>query len=186
MTGASNLDDGVPDRPRRYRRGVGAVVFRADGQVLVARRIDTPGEAWQLPQGGMHKGETPRRAVYREVQEEIGTDKVRLLAKSSAWLRYELPPALAGRVWGGRYCGQKQRWFALHFTGTDRDIDLNASRKPEFDAWRWADYEELPDLAVWFKRSLYAAVVAEFRCTAAMLRGTHGHTPSGVDAEANE
>lgn len=183
MTGASTSDNGIPNRPLRYRRGVGAVVFRADGQVLVARRIDTPGEAWQLPQGGMHKGETPRHAVYREVHEEIGTDKVKYLAKASAWLRYELPPELAGRVWSGRYVGQKQRWFALRFTGVDSDIDVNASRKPEFDAWRWADYEDLPTLAVWFKRSLYTAVVAEFRGTAEMLRRAQEHTRDSSRAD---
>ncbi|MBK8906534.1 MAG: RNA pyrophosphohydrolase [Rhodospirillales bacterium] len=184
MTGVRTSDKSATDRPLRYRRGVGAVVFRGDGQVLVARRIDTPGEAWQLPQGGMRKGETPRHALYREVQEEIGTDKVQYLAESSAWLRYELPPDLAGRVRGGRYHGQEQRWFALRFTGIDSDIDVNATRKPEFDAWRWADYEDLPDLAVWFKRSLYAAVVDEFRDTAAMLRQMHEKMPESSGADA--
>ena len=101
-----------------YRRGVGALLFNAAGEVFVARRLDTR-DAWQLPQGGIHKGETPREAVFRELVEEIGTDRADVIAKSRRWLRYDLPPELVGRVWNGRYRGQEQRWFALRFTGTD-------------------------------------------------------------------
>jgi putative (di)nucleoside polyphosphate hydrolase len=142
---------------------VGAVLFNDDGWVLVARRIDTPGDAWQLPQGGVRGDEKPRKAVLRELAEEIGTDNAEIVAKSSDWLRYDLPEHLVGRVWGGRYRGQKQRWFALRFRGADADIDLDASRHPEFEAWRWVPIEELPALAVSFKRRLYERIVAEFR-----------------------
>lgn len=145
-----------------YRRGVGALLFNAEGGVFVARRLDTR-DAWQLPQGGIHKGETPREAVFRELVEEIGTDRAEVIAKSRRWLRYDLPRELAGRVWNGRYRGQEQRWFALRFTGTEADIDLAAHDKPEFDAWRWSSLEDLPLLAVSFKRTLYRDLVEEFR-----------------------
>ncbi|MEE8279733.1 MAG: RNA pyrophosphohydrolase [Alphaproteobacteria bacterium] len=152
------------DRPRRpYRKGVGAVLINAEGQVFVARRIDTPGEAWQLPQGGIDEGETPRQAVLRELAEEIGTDKAEIIAESADWLRYDLPGELADTVWGGRYRGQMQMWFALRFTGAEEDIDLEASRRPEFTDWKWAALEDLPRLIVPFKRALYEDIVAEFR-----------------------
>lgn len=144
-----------------YRKGVGAVLFDRRGRVLVARRLDTP-DAWQLPQGGIDAGEDPRDAVRREMQEEIGTDRFEIVAETAEWLRYDLPDHLLGRVWGGRYRGQEQRWFALRFLGSDSDIDLAASGHPEFDAWRWADLAELPEMAVWFKRGLYEALVAAF------------------------
>ncbi len=145
-----------------YRRGVGALLFNDEGAVFVARRLDTR-DAWQLPQGGIHKGETPRQAIFRELAEEIGTGRAEVLAKSKRWLRYDLPQELVGRVWNGRYRGQEQRWFALRFTGADADIDLAAHGKPEFDAWRWSDFEYLPLLAVRFKRALYQELVEEFR-----------------------
>lgn len=148
------------DRP--YRRGVGAVLFNREGLVFVARRIDTPSEAWQLPQGGVDEGETPRQAVLRELAEEIGTADVEILAKSKRWYTYDLPAELADRVWGGKYRGQRQRWFALRFRGRDADIDLAAHGRPEFDAWRWVPIEMLPDFAIGFKRQLYADLVAEF------------------------
>jgi putative (di)nucleoside polyphosphate hydrolase len=106
--------------------------------------------------------------------EEIGTDNAEIVAKSSGWLRYDLPENLVGRVWGGKYRGQKQRWFALRFNGADADIDLDASGHPEFEAWRWAPLEELPALAVPFKRRLYERIVAEFRHLAQNDRVTRG------------
>lgn len=151
-----------PARRQRYRRGVGAIVVNAEGRVLVAQRIDAPGEAWQLPQGGIRKGEKARAALRRELAEEIGTDRFKIIAESARRHRYDLPKALADRVWKGRYRGQKQRWFVLRFTGTDTDIDLAVSDQPEFTAWRWVRIEELPDLAVDFKRRLYEELVAEF------------------------
>ncbi|MFO1129698.1 MAG: RNA pyrophosphohydrolase [Rhodospirillales bacterium] len=144
-----------------YRRGVGAVLFNDAGLVFVATRIDTPGEAWQLPQGGIDDGEKPRRAVLRELAEEIGTADADILAKTP-WLSYDLPEDLVPRVWGGRFRGQRQRWFALGFRGRDDDIRLDATPHPEFDAWRWAPLATLPSLAVPFKRPLYAALVAAF------------------------
>ena len=146
---------------QHYRRGVGVMLLDASDRVFVAQRIDLPGEAWQMPQGGIDRGETPCAAAYRELAEEIGTDKATILAESRAWLRYDFPPELAGKAWGGRYRGQSQKWFLMRFTGTDRDIDL-ATERPEFSAWRWAPMAALPDLIVAFKRPLYRALVAEF------------------------
>ncbi len=151
----------IPFDKRPYRRCVGAMILNARGLVFVARRIDTRADAWQMPQGGIDEGEKPRQAVLREVAEEIGTDKVDVLAKSRTWLSYDLPPEIADRIWKGRYRGQTQRWFALRFTGRDSDIDL-ATAHPEFDAWRWVPMRRLPDLIIEFKRPLYERLVAEF------------------------
>ena len=105
--------------------------------------------------------------MLRELAEEIGTDKAEIIAKSKQWYRYEFPEDFLGRAWGGRYRGQKQRWFALRFTGRDSDIDLAADGHPEFDDWRWVRIETLPGLAVGFKRALYEDIVEEFRHLAA-------------------
>lgn len=150
-----------------YRPNVGAVLFNRDGKVFVARRADLPnaeGEAggWQLPQGGIDSHEDPRTAVLRELAEEIGTDRAEIIGEYPGWLTYDLPPALVGVALGGRYRGQRQRWFALRFTGADSDIRLDLDPHPEFDSWRWAELDELPALAVDFKRSIYEALVREF------------------------
>lgn len=144
-----------------YRRGVGVLLLNRDNLVFAAQRIDTRAEAWQMPQGGIDKGEEPLDAALREMKEEIGTDKAELLAESRGWLTYDLPPELASKVWKGRYRGQTQKWFALRFLGRDSDIDLN-TEKPEFSAWRWVAPGELPGLIVPFKRGLYHEVLAEF------------------------
>lgn len=158
-----------------YRDNVGAVLFNRDGFVFVARRADLPNAegaagGWQLPQGGMDPGEDPRVAVLRELAEEIGTDKAEILAEHDAWLTYDLPPELIGKALGGRYRGQRQRWFALRFLGEDSDIRLDADPHPEFDAWRWARLEELPGLAVHFKRAIYEELVRAFARFAAERR----------------
>ncbi len=145
-----------------YRKGVGAMLFNAEGKVFVARRINFPGEAWQMPQGGIKRGERPAQALLRELAEEIGTDKADILAKSSRWFSYDLPAQRVGKVWKGKYRGQKQKWFALRFTGNDRDIDLNASEHPEFIDWKWVAIDDLIQLIVPFKRAIYKEIVAEF------------------------
>jgi putative (di)nucleoside polyphosphate hydrolase len=142
-----------------YRAAVGIMLLNDAGRVFVGQRIDTPG-AWQMPQGGIDDGEEPRAAALRELKEETGIDKVEVLGETEGWLRYELPVELHGKVWGGRYRGQRQKWFAMRFTGTDSDVDL-ATEHPEFDAWKWAAQDELPELIVPFKRQLYVDVLAE-------------------------
>jgi putative (di)nucleoside polyphosphate hydrolase len=147
-----------------YRPAVGIMLLRHDGWVFVGRRADMPAglAAWQMPQGGIDPGETPRQAALRELKEEIGTDQAEVLAESRAWLHYDVPAEIAGRLWGGRYRGQRQKWFAMQFTGSDADIDV-ATEHPEFDAWQWVAAAQLPELIVPFKRQLYLDVLEEFR-----------------------
>ena len=149
-------------RALRYRRAVGIMLLNGRNQVFVAQRINFPGEAWQMPQGGIDTGESPREAALRELEEEIGTAKADILAESRVWLKYDLPVELAGGIWGGRYRGQRQKWFVMRFTGSDADINL-ATEHPEFDAWQWVAADRLPDLIVSFKRQLYIDILAEFR-----------------------
>jgi putative (di)nucleoside polyphosphate hydrolase len=147
----------------RYRPGVGIMLLNRLGVVFVGRRIDVRAvSAWQMPQGGIDPGEAPRQAAFRELKEEIGTDKAEILAESQGWLQYDLPVELVGENWGGRYRGQRQKWFVMRFIGRDEDIDL-ATQHPEFDAWQWVAPLHLPELIVPFKRQLYIDVLAEFR-----------------------
>lgn len=152
-----------------YRPSVGLMLLNRHGQVFIAQRIDTPGTAWQMPQGGIDPGETPRQAALRELREETGTDNAEIITECRDLVRYDLPPELVPKLWGGRYRGQEQRWFALRFLGIDADIDI-ATEHPEFSAWRWAELSEIPDLIVPFKRTLYQKLVAEFSEVATAIR----------------
>jgi putative (di)nucleoside polyphosphate hydrolase len=150
-----------------YRPNVGAVLFNRQGLVFVARRADLPNAegapgGWQLPQGGIDNGEDPRSAVLRELREEIGTSEAEVIGEYPAWLTYDLPPHLLGIAWRGRYRGQRQRWFALRFTGQDSDIRLDLDPHPEFDLWRWMPLQDLPSIAVAFKRPIYERLAQAF------------------------
>jgi putative (di)nucleoside polyphosphate hydrolase len=150
-----------------YRPNVGAVLFNGAGLVFVARRADFPNAegpagGWQLPQGGIDPDEDPRAAMLRELAEEIGTDRAEIIGEHPDWLTYDLPDHLIGVALHGRWRGQRQRWYALRFTGNDGDIRLDADPHPEFDAWRWARLTELPALAVAFKRPIYEILVRSF------------------------
>ena len=152
-----------------YRRAVGMLLFNRDGLVWVGRRVpkwegDGSQFLWQMPQGGIDKGEKPREAALRELDEEIGTDRVEIIAKSKRWLTYDLPPQALGVAFKGKYRGQTLKWFAMRFLGQDSDIDIaeRPGHKVEFDDWRWVALEEVPKLVVPFKRPVYEAVVDEF------------------------
>jgi len=145
-----------------YRLGVGIMLINREGHVFVGRRIDQTVEGWQMPQGGIDDGETPAEAALRELKEEVGTDKAEIIRELDDWFAYDLPPHLVGVALHGKYRGQKQKWFALRFTGKDADIDL-AAHEPEFSRWRWISMEELPSFIVPFKRDTYKKVIAAFK-----------------------
>jgi putative (di)nucleoside polyphosphate hydrolase len=146
-----------------YRPCVGVMLANPAGQVFVGQRIDSDGPAWQMPQGGIDAGESPAEAGLRELEEETGVtpDLVEHVAETAGWLRYDLPPHLLGKVWGGRFRGQEQKWLLLRFRGRDEQIDL-ATAHPEFSEWRWLPPDELPAWIVPFKRPVYESVLAEF------------------------
>jgi len=152
-----------------YRPCVGIMLINGDGHVWVGQRADSPTEAegrgtwWQMPQGGIDAGEDPRAAALRELREETQVRSAAIIGETADWLIYDLPPELIGVAWGGRYRGQRQKWFAVRFQGPDSEIDIKPppGHDPEFVAWRWAEVDELVGLIVPFKRAVYAAVVAE-------------------------
>lgn len=149
-----------------YRPCAGFMLVNRDGLVFVGQRIDPTAHGfWQMPQGGIDKGEDTRTAALRELEEEtgIGADLVEVIAPASRVLLYDLPDELLGKVWKGKYRGQEQHWFLGRFLGTDADIDLEAHDPPEFNAWRWVEPGLLPELIVTFKRGVYEALLAEFR-----------------------
>ena len=145
-----------------YRPCAGIVLFNKDGKVFVGQRLDTYQEAWQLPQGGIDDGEEPAAAALRELEEEIGTGNAEIIDETSEWLSYDLPPDLMGNIWKGRYRGQIQKWFAMRFLGDESEISPSAVEHPEFGAWKCANLEEIPEMAVIFKREIYQTLVIEF------------------------
>ncbi len=144
-----------------YRRNVGLMVLNDEGHVWVGQRKDRYKDAWQMPQGGVDKGEDARAAALRELEEETGitAELVDVVAETDDWLPYELPHDLIPQLWKGRYRGQEQKWFLLRFSGTDAHINIE-TKEPEFSAWKWMAPAELPDAIVPFKREVYARVLA--------------------------
>ena len=146
-----------------YRPAAGIMLLNAYNKVFVAQRIDTTLEAWQMPQGGLDEGEEAEAGALRELEEETGIAPhlVRIIARSGRELLYDLPEDLIGKLWKGRYRGQRQIWFLARFLGRDSDVDI-ATRHPEFRVWKWAEPKDLPDMIVPFKRTLYEDVLKEF------------------------
>ena len=144
-----------------YRPNVGIILCNAKNEVFWGKRIRE--HSWQFPQGGIKRGETPEDAMYRELYEEVGLlpEHVRILGRTKGWLRYEVPTHWIKREWRGSYKGQKQIWFLLRLIGRDNDVSLRATKKPEFDAWRWHDYWIPLDAVIEFKRSVYEHALNE-------------------------
>ncbi|GAA6155701.1 RNA pyrophosphohydrolase [Pyruvatibacter sp.] len=151
-----------------YRPCVGIMLLNSSNKVWIGRRAmkrsvqqDEPG-SWQMPQGGIDKGEDPLPAALRELEEETGISDVEVIGQTEDWLTYDLPEHLVGKALKGKYCGQKQKWFAMRYLGSDSAIDLSKAEDDEFDDWRWEDAAELPGLIVEFKRPVYEQVVERF------------------------
>ena len=155
-----------------YRRGVGVMLLSAEGRVWVGKRIDNSDEAWQMPQGGIDKGEAPWATALRELEEETGIPPhlVERIAECPERLRYDLPPELRHVLWKGKWKGQLQDWFLCRFLGHESDIDI-ATEHPEFNAWKWVAPEDLPDMIVPFKRAMYRDLLRHF--------GGHLEAPPG-------
>jgi putative (di)nucleoside polyphosphate hydrolase len=147
-----------------YRPCVGVMLIDAQGRIFAGQRKDSPSAAWQMPQGGIDADEKPRAAALRELWEETGItrDLVEPVAKTHHWLTYDLPPDLLGKVWGGKYRGQKQKWFLFRYLGRDEQVNL-ATAHPEFSTWKWVTADEMIAAIVPFKRAVYEKVVAHFR-----------------------
>ncbi len=144
------------------RRGVGIIVLNKNNQVFVAKRKDNPIDRWQMPQGGIDTNETPFIAMKRELAEETSITKIKVLKEVENWLEYELPPYLLGKIWKGKYRGQKQKWFIVKFIGSDNEINLN-TKHPEFIEWKWIDYNLLTDVIVEFKKDVYKKLKIEIK-----------------------
>ena len=156
------MTDNASHNKLPYRPCAGMMVLNKQNRVFVGRRIDMVSEHWQMPQGGIDPNEDPLEAAFRELDEEIGTRNVELIHRLDEWLTYDLPEELIGKIWKGKYRGQKQKWFLFRFLGSDQEINI-LTKHPEFAEWKWADIAELPHLIVPFKRDLYETIVRKFQ-----------------------
>ena len=146
----------------KYRRCVGMMILNASNEILVGRRLDHPSGYWQMPQGGIDQNENPQEAVWREMMEEIGTNKAKLYKTSNQWINYEIPKETLDHLpWGKIYIGQTQKWFIFKFLGKDKDINVE-TQNPEFSEWKWMNCNDLVKNAVPFKKNIYQKILNEF------------------------
>ena len=147
----------------KYRKCVGMMILNTHKEILVGRRLDHPSGYWQMPQGGIDDNENPEEAVWREMIEEIGTNKAKLLKVSTQWINYNIPSeTLKTLPWGHKYIGQTQKWFAFDFLGEDHDINVGTDN-PEFSEWKWSRMNSIVDSIVPFKRDVYSKILEEFK-----------------------
>ena len=144
------------------RLGVGAIVLNNKNRVFVGKRKDNPVDKWQMPQGGVNEGEKLIDAMKRELKEETGIKNIKILKEIDGWSEYELPENLLGKIWRGKYRGQKQKWFIVKFLGKDNEIDLKTSNH-EFVEWKWLDIESLPGVIVEFKKKVYEELLPKIK-----------------------
>ena len=144
------------------RTGVGAIVLNKSNKVFVGKRKDNPGKDWQMPQGGVNEGENYIGAMKRELFEETSIKSIEILKEINEWTEYELPNYLLGKIWKGKYRGQKQKWFVVRFLGMEEEINLNTNH-PEFIEWKWIEVEKLPGVIVHFKKKLYEKLLPEIK-----------------------
>ena len=144
------------------RTGVGIVVLNSQNKVFVGKRIDNPFDKWQMPQGGVDFEEPLLLAMKRELLEETSIKNIKVLKEFDQWLEYELPEKLVGKIWKGKYRGQKQKWFVVKFLGNDSEVNIN-TKNPEFIEWKWVSIDLLPDLIVQFKKHVYETVLTELK-----------------------
>ena len=144
------------------RNGVGIAVLNSENKVFVGKRKDNPFDKWQMPQGGVDSNETLLKAMKRELCEETSIKNIKVLKEFDGWLEYELPKNLVGKIWKGKYRGQKQKWFVVKFLGKDSEININTVH-PEFIEWQWIEKERLPELIVHFKKHVYEHVLIELK-----------------------
>ena len=146
------------------RLGVGVIVLNNKNRVFVGKRIDNPIDKWQMPQGGVNYGEDLTTAMKRELKEETGIKNIKILREIDGWSEYELPNYLLGKIWKGKYRGQKQKWFIVRFLGNDNEINLETG-KPEFIDWQWLDIENLPGVIVEFKKKVYEELLPKIKAS---------------------
>lgn len=144
------------------RTGVGVIVINKDNKVFVGKRKDNPVDKWQMPQGGVDKGEELVDAMRRELKEETSIKNIEIIKEIDGWLDYELPKNLLGKIWKGRYRGQKQKWFIVKFLGEESEINITTKR-PEFIEWKWVERSQLPNIIVDFKKNVYERLVVELK-----------------------
>ena len=147
-------------RKNSYRIGVGIILINDKKKIFVGKRIDVQKDSWQMPQGGINKEENFEDAAFRELYEETGIQKAKIIIKSKKWFKYKIPSSLNKKLWNNKYTGQKQKWFVMKFTGKNNEINIK-TKNPEFLDWKWVKASELPNLAVNFKVKLYKKLTEE-------------------------